>query len=101
MHKIRLQDRSYLEGDFMQKKKMNKLIILKIQEKLNSLGIKDKLDVFPVESTFSHRQRYWIDCKTGKGLFKVHMWNLNSLEDEDLEQEINSRIAAARAYFKL
>lgn len=85
----------------MQKKQINKEIIHKLRMKLRTLKLEDKLDVFPIENTFTRRQRYWIDGQTGKAFFKVHMWNLNSLEEYELEQEINARISAARAYFQM
>lgn len=82
----------------MRKLEKNSIIITEIRRKINEAGLAGKLDVFPVENTFLRRPRYWVDTE-GVRLFKVLMWDLNSLDGETLEQEINSRITAARRYF--
>lgn len=83
----------------MSKKEKNKKIIVEVRNRLAKAGISDRLEVFPVENTFTKRPRYWNNGETN--LFKIHMWDLNSLDDEDCSAEIDQRISAARKYFKM
>ena len=81
----------------MSKTERNQQIIALIRSKLNDAGISDRLDVFPIENTCTRRPRYWNDGK--KNIFKVHMWDVNSLSEQECENEIDSRIEAARRHF--
>ena len=81
----------------MLKKDRNKQIVALIRSKLNDAGISDRLDVFPIENPCTRRPRYWNDGK--KNIFKVHMWDVNSLSEQECENEIDRRIEAARRYF--
>lgn len=81
----------------MQKKERNKQIVAFIRSKLNDAGISDRLDVFPLENTCTRRPLYWNDGE--KNIFKVHMWDVNSLSEQECENEIDSRIEAARRHF--
>lgn len=81
----------------MSKKERNKQIVDMVRQKLSDAGIIDRLDIFPVENTFLRRPLYWNDGE--KNLFKVHMWDINSLSDEDCEAEIDKRISEARHHF--
>lgn len=81
----------------MNKKERNKQIVDMTRKKLMKEGIEDKLDIFPVENTFTRRPLYWNDGE--KNIFKVHMWDVNTLTDQECEKEIDNRIAAARRYF--
>lgn len=64
-----------------------------ICKEIKNRGLSDSLDVYSVENTFTRRPRYWTDGDIH--LFKVHMWNLNKLDAE----EIKSRINQAKRYF--
>lgn len=55
------------------------------------------MDVFPLENTCTRRPRYWNDGK--KNIFKVHMWDVNALSEQECENEIDRRIEAARRHF--
>lgn len=81
----------------MTKRERNKQIIEMTRKKLGKVGVLDKLDIFPVENVYTRRPRYWNDGKTN--LFKVHMWDVNSMSDEDCEEEMDNRIKAARRHF--
>lgn len=63
------------------------------------LGLEGKLDIFPVCNVFTRRPRYWKDGELN--LFKVHMWNLNELDSEQISEVLEERIMAARMYFGL
>lgn len=62
-------------------------------------GLAGKLDIFPVENTFTRRPRYWNDGNVN--LFKVHMWDLNKLDGEQLSNEILEKVNQAVKYFNL
>lgn len=81
----------------MGKLDINKAIILEICKRISKLGLDGKIDVFPVQNTFTHRPRYWEEG--GVGMFKVLMWSINSLEGKELSDEIDKRIREARAHF--
>lgn len=81
----------------MRKKERNEQIVALTRKKLSDAGILDKLDVFPVENVCTRRPRYWNDGE--KNLFKVHMWDVNSLSEHECEDEIDNRIKDARCYF--
>ena len=66
-----------------------------IRKEIKNQGLSDSLDVYSVENTFTRRPRYWTDGDIH--LFKVHMWNLNKLDTE----EIKSRINQAKRYFNI
>ena len=81
----------------MRKKERNEQIVALTRKKLGDAGILDKLDIFPVENVCTRRPRYWNDGE--KNIFKVHMWDVNSLSEQECENEIDRRIEAARRYF--
>ena len=81
----------------MSKKERNEQIVALARKKLSDAGILDKLDIFPVENVCTRRPHYWNDGE--KRLFKVHMWDVNSLSEQECEDEIDNRIKHARYYF--
>ena len=81
----------------MSKKERNEQIVALTIKKLNDAGILDRLDVFPVENVCVRRPRYWNDGE--KNIFKVHMWDVNSLSEQECENEIDNRIKNARCHF--
>lgn len=81
----------------MTKKERNKQIIAMTRKKLVDAGISDKMDIFAVENVCTRRPRYWNDGE--KNLFKVHMWDVNSMSEQECETEIDNRIKAARSHF--
>ncbi len=83
----------------MGKLDINKAIILETQKRLSKLGLEGKIDIFPVQNTFTCRPRYWKEGEVG--LFKVLMWTVNSLEGQELSDEIDKRINDARKYFEV
>lgn len=83
----------------MNMKEKNKKIVQEIRKEIQDQGLSDSLDVYPVENTFIRRPRYWTDGDIH--LFKVHMWDLNKMDMEELIDEIKRRINQAKRYFKL
>lgn len=83
----------------MNMKEKNKKIVQEIQKEIKNQGLSDSLDVYPVENTSTRRPRYWTDGDIH--LFKVHMWNLNKMDTDELTDEIKNRIDQAKGYFKL
>lgn len=83
----------------MTKTEINNQIITIFNQKLNNLGLADKLYIYPITNTFTKRPHYW--QKDGKCFFKVHMWDLNKLIDDELEKEIDNRIILARKHFNI
>ena len=83
----------------MSKTERNKEIVAMTRKKLADAGIAEKLDIFPVENTFTRRPRYWNDGE--KNLFKVHMWDVNAVSEQECEVEIDNRIKEARRHFKI
>jgi hypothetical protein len=81
----------------MSKKERNKKIISMTRKKLGAAGILDKMDIFPVENICTRRPRYWNDGE--KNLFKVHMWDINAMSEQECEKEIDNRIMEARKHF--
>lgn len=81
----------------MTKRERNKQITAMTRKKLTDAGIADKLDIFPVENTCTRRPRYWNDGE--KNLFKVLMWDVNTMSEQECEEEIDNRIEAARKHF--
>jgi hypothetical protein len=75
----------------------NKQIVALTRKKLGDAGILDKLDIFPIENVCTRRPRYWKDGD--KNLFKVHMWDINFISEQECENEIDKRIKEARQYF--
>lgn len=80
-------------------KEVNKKIVTKIRAEIASRGLAGKLDVYPVENTFTRRPRYWNDGDVN--VFKVHMWDLNKLDNDELNDEIAERVKQAKKYFSL
>ena len=83
----------------MNMKERNKYICSQIRKIIDEEGLTGKLDVFPVENTFTRRPLYWNDGETS--LFKVLMWTVNKLSDEYLDAILLCHVANARAHFGL
>jgi hypothetical protein len=83
----------------MSKKEKNASIVKQVRDVIVQKGLAGKLDIFPVENTFTRRPRYWNDGNVN--LFKVHMWDLNKLDGEQLSNEILERVNQAVKYFSL
>lgn len=83
----------------MSKKEKNASIVKQMRDVIVQKGLAGKLDIFPVENTFTRRPRYWNDGNVN--LFKVHMWDLNKLDGEQLSNEILERVNQAVKYFSL
>lgn len=83
----------------MSKKEKNSSIIKQVRDIIAQKGLAGKLDIFPVENTFTRRPRYWNDGNVN--LFKVHMWDLNKMDGEELSNEIIARVNQAAKYFGL
>lgn len=83
----------------MSKKEKNASIVKQVRDVIVQKGLAGKLDIFPVENTFTRRPRYWNDGNVN--LFKVHMWDLNKLDGEQLSNEISERVNQAVKYFSL
>ena len=84
----------------MNKTERNKIIVAEARRKIASAGLSNVLDIFPVTTPFTKRPRYWTDSN-GVHLFKVHLWDINELSDEDCSAELDVRIRNACAHFNL
>lgn len=83
----------------MLKSEINKRIVAEARRRIAEAGLEHKLDLYPVTNVFTRRPRFW---KSGDMCyFKVHMWDLNSLDEHDASAELDSRISAARTYFNI
>ncbi len=78
----------------------NKIVIKMINKELNKEGLTGKLAVEPVANTFTRRPRYF-RYSDGIARFKVHLWDLNKLPENELKIEIEKRVAAAKKHFDL
>ena len=83
----------------MNMKEKNKLIEKEIRKEIKNQGLSDLLDVYPVENTLTKRPRYWSEGDLH--LFKVHMWDLNKMDETELANEIKIRIDQAKKHFEL
>lgn len=79
------------------KKQLNKIIVAEARNKISKIGLSVKLDIYPVETTFTRRPRYWTDGSMN--FFKVHLWDLNSLDADAWSEGLDVRIDAARRHF--
>jgi len=78
----------------------NAEIIQLFNEKIADAGLEGKLAVEAVANTFTYRPRYF-SYADGIPRFKVHLWDLNKLPEDELENEVSSRIEQARKYYKI
>lgn len=78
----------------------NVQIVSMIENEIANVGLTGKLAVEPVANTFTRRPRYF-SYADGMPRFKVHMWDVNKLSDEELKEEIKNRVEQAKAHFKL
>ncbi len=67
------------------------------KKKLTDADIADKLNIFSVENICTRRPRYWNDGE--KNLFKVLIWDVNTMSEQEYEEELDNRIDAARNHF--
>ena len=81
----------------MTKTEVNNRIVAEARIKIAEAGLEQGLDIYPVTNTFTRRPRYWNDGNIS--YFKVQMWDLNKLSEEDISKELDLRISAARAHF--
>ena len=81
------------------KREINKQIVQKFRNYIRAIGLEGELNVFPVENVATKRARFWED---GDGYWmKILMWSVNTLDNQELEQEIEARVAEAVCYFDL
>ena len=81
------------------KREINKKIIKQFNEYIRDIGLEGELNVFPVENVATRRDRFWED---GEGRWmKILTWTVNTLDEQELEQEIHARVAEAVRYFDL
>ena len=83
----------------MTKKERNKIIVEKCKSLIIEYGLSRVLELFPIETPYTRRPSYW--SKDGKCFFSAFMWQLNELNDRELEIALKSRIEAAIKHFKL
>lgn len=84
----------------MLKRDKNIIISEMISSKIREKGLDKELGFEAIENTRTPRPTYFHD-KNGTRIFSVFMWQLNSLEGEELEKEIEYRIETARLHFGL
>lgn len=84
----------------MGKRDRNKQIINRMKQKIDARGLGRRLQMYPIETPYTRRPSYW-RSKDGKFMFSAHMWQLNELDNEELEIALDSRIEAAIRHFGL
>ena len=77
----------------------NQQIINRIHPIIAEDGLEGKLDVYPVENVCTRRPRYWNDGDTN--LFKLLMWTVNKLPEDELESTLHLYIDNAKEHFGL
>lgn len=83
----------------MNMRERNKYICNQIRKIIDEEGLTGKLDVFPVENTCTYRPLYWNNGEVN--LFKVLMWTVNKLPDDDLDAILHCHVNNAKAHFGL
>jgi hypothetical protein len=83
----------------MSVKEKNHTIVKMVRDEITRRGLAGKMDVYPVENTFTRRPRFWNDGCVN--LFKIHMWDLNKLSGSELNDEITARVDQAQKHFSL
>lgn len=78
----------------------NKIIMEMFQQRIDSLRLRGKLAMDPIENGFKRRNHFTKDNQ-GTGIFTVFLWQLNKLADYKLTIEIDNRIEEARMHFNL
>ena len=78
----------------------NKVIVQMFNEQIANLGLEGKLAVEAITNTFTRRPLYF-SYADGIPRFKVHLWDLNKLPDDELKREIANRIQQARNYYHI
>lgn len=84
----------------MKKAELNNQIILKMNKLIKAHGHEGKLLFWPISSPCERRPRYFI-TKDGRFAFTAFMWQLNSLDENALNNELAFRLELAEAYFDL
>lgn len=84
----------------MTKAERNEKIIKKVDVRVQELGYGGKLEMDPITNTFKRRNHFTTKAD-GTGVFTAFMWQMNSLSDDDLLTDIDSRVNEAATHFKL
>ena len=84
----------------MSKTEKNLEIVKMIENRIEELGYKDKLEFDPIPNPFK-RRNHFTKKADGIGVFTGFMWQMNSLSDDELAIDINNRIKEAVEYFEL
>ena len=84
----------------MRKLERNKEIIKRCTEIIKQMGVDRCLKMFPIETPYTRRPSFW-KTEEGTCFFSVFMWQLNELNDREIELELRSRIEMAIKHFGL
>lgn len=84
----------------MSKEFTNKKIEELVSKRIIELGYDGKLQMDPIPNVFKRRQRY-TKKSDGTCVFTAFMWQMNSLSDTDLLEDIDRRIKEAAEHFEL
>lgn len=82
-------------------KERNKEIERLVNAEISRRGLSGKLEVEPIDNTFTRRPRFFIGKSDGIPRFKILMWSVNKLDDESLEREVKRRVSEAQQHFGL
>lgn len=77
----------------------DKNIIKRIRIIIAEEGLSNKLDVYPIENVCTRHPRYWNDGNIN--LFKIHLWTVNKLSDDRLEDTLHFFVDIAKRHFNL
>lgn len=84
----------------MSKELTNKKIEELVAKRIVELGYEGKLQMDPIPNVFKRRQHY-TKKSDGTCVFTAFMWQMNSLSETDLLEDIDRRIKEAAEYFEL
>lgn len=84
----------------MRKLERNKEIIKRCTEIIKQMGVDRYLKMFPIETPYTRRPSFW-KTEEGTCFFSAFMWQLNELNDREIELELRSRVKTAIKHFGL
>ena len=62
----------------MKLRERNQIVIERFQERISSLGLEGRLEIYPIENTFTRRSHF-MRGDNGTCFFTAFLWQLNKL----------------------